>query len=170
MSTTKEIFNEVKSILGSNAALADYVGIIYERERDFIPDKYRVVLMLEPRDVIEPYFDYPIEGTMVLRITGFIFESNPDKAINDGPVKQVLDLAQDVKAALRPYYTLNGKCLRYKFSSTRFDRKKDSWGQQDRLRTPPVYGIEIIMNIEFRPDYLIPGYGVSSYGDCPFGY
>ncbi len=170
MSTIKQLFNEVKSILQNDAVLSDYVGKIYERERDFISEKYRVVVMLEPTDVIESYFDYPVEATFVLKISGYIFESNPDKSINDGSVKQILDLEKDLKDALRPYYTLNGKCLRFKFSSTRFDRKKDSWGKQEKLRKPPLYGLEIIMNILFQPSSTSAGYGEDCFGQQPYGY
>lgn len=170
MSTVKKIYNEVKAILEDDAALSDYVGRIYDREREYVPEKYRVVLMLEPVDVLETTYDYPVEAVLVLKIIGHVFESNPEKSINDGVVKQVLDLEQDIKDALRKYYTLNGTCLSFRFSSTRFDRKKDSWGKQEMLRRPPMYGVEILMNIRYAPDLLPAGFGGEAFGHQPYGY
>ena len=170
MSTTKQLINEVRSILENDVVLSDYVGRIYERERDFVSEKYRVVIMIEPVDVIESYYDYPIEATFVVKIIGYVFESNPERSINDGTVKQILDLELDVKSALRPFYTLNGKCQRFKFSSTRFDKKKDSWGKQERLRKPPLYGVEIIMNIQYLLSGPVAGYGTVEFGQQPYGF
>ena len=170
MSTAKEIYNEVKAILEADAALSDYVGRIYDREREYVPEKYRVVLMIEPVDVLETSYDYPVEAVFVLKIIGFVFESIPDKSINDGAVKQVLDLEQDIKEALRGNYTLNGKCISFRFSSTRFDRKKDSWGKQEMLRRPPMYGVEILMNIRSEPDLVPAGFGEDAFGLQPYGY
>ncbi len=170
MSTPKELFNEVKAILAADSVLSTYVNRIYERERDNLNGSKRTVIMLEPSDVIEKSESYPLEATFVLVITGYMLESDPERSINDGSRKKIMDLEQDIKNALRPYYNLNGTCTAFKFSSSKFDIKKYSWGHKDRLRQPPVYGVEIYMNIGYVPTFDYPGFGVSAYGRLPFGY
>ncbi len=170
MSTPKEIYNEVKAILEADAELGTYVNRIYERERDNLDRSKRTVIMLEPSDVIEKSESYPIEATFVIVISGYTVESDPDKSINDGEQKKVLDLEQDIKNALRPYYSLDGKCIAFKFTSSKFDIKKYSWGQKEKLRQPPVYGVEIYMSIRYSPSFSYPGFGVAAYGCLPFGY
>ena len=170
MSTPKEIFNEVKGILAANSVLSDYVNRIYERERDNLDASKRTVIMLEPSDIVEKSESYPLEATFVIVITGYMFESDPDRAVNDGSEKKILDLEQDIKNALRPYYNLNGKCLAFKFSSSKFDIKKYSWGNKEKLRQPPLYGVEIYMNVRYTPTFDYPGFGVSGYGLLPYGY
>ena len=170
MNTPKEIYNEVKAILAANAVLGSYVSRIYERERNSRDGSKKTVIMLEPSDVVEKSESYPIEATFILVITGYMTESDPDKSINDGEQKKVMDLEQDIKNALRPYYNLNGKCIAFKFSSSKFDIKKRSWGNKEKLRRPPVYGVEIYMNIRYLPAFDYPGFGVSACGILPFGY
>ncbi len=170
MSTPKELFNEVKAILAADSVLSGYVNHIYERERDNLDGSKKTVLMLEPSDVVEKSESYPLEATLVLVITGYMFESDPERAVNDGSEKRILDLEQDIKNALRPYYNLNGNCIAFKFSSSKFDIKKYSWGNKEKLRRPPVYGVEIYMNIRYVPTFDYPGFGVSAYGFLPYGY
>lgn len=170
MSTPKEIFNEVKGILAANSVLSGYVDRIYERERDNLDGSKRTVIMLEPSDIVEQSEAYPLEATFVVVITGYMFESDPDRAVNDGSEKKLLDLEQDIKNALRPYYNLNGKCIAFKFSSSKFDIKKYSWGNKEKLRQPPMYGAEIYMNVRYTPTFDYPGFGVSAYGLLPYGY
>lgn len=170
MSTPKELFNEVKAILAADSVLSGYVNHIYERERDNLDGSKKTVLMLEPSDVVEKSESYPLEATFVLVIAGYMFESDPERAVNDGSEKKILDLEQDVKNALRPYYSLNGNCIAFKFSSSKFDIKKYSWGNKEKLRRPPVYGVEIYMNIRYVPTFDYPGFGVSAYGMLPYGY
>jgi hypothetical protein len=170
MSTPKEIYNEVKAILSANPVLSSYVNCIYDRERENLDGSKKTVIMLEPSDVVEKSENYPLEATFVLVITGYTIESDPDKSINDGSEKKVMDLEQDIKNALRPYYNLNSKCIAFKFSSSKFDIKKYSWGNKEKLRQPPLYGVEIYMNIRYTPTFDYPGFGVSAYGPLPFGY
>ena len=59
---------------------------------------------------------------------------------------------------------------RLKFTSSKFDIKKYSWGQKEKLRQPPVYGAEIYMSIRYVPTFDYPGFGVSAFGALPFGY
>jgi hypothetical protein len=170
MSTPKETYNEVKAILAADSVLGTYVDRIYERERDSLDGSKKTVIMLEPSDVVEKSEAYPLEATFVVVITGYMMESNPDRVINDGSEKKIMDLEQDIKNALRPYYNLNGKCIAFKFSSSKFDIKKYSWGNKERLRQPPLYGVEIYMNIRYVPTFDYPGFGVSGYGTLPFGF
>ena len=170
MSTPKELFNDVKAILAADSVLSGYVSHIYERERDNLDGSKKTVLMLEPSDVVEKSESYPLEATFVLVVTGYMFESDPERAVNDGSEKKILDLEQDVKNALRPYYNLNGNCIAFKFASSKFDIKKYSWGNKEKLRRPPVYGVEIYMNIRYAPTFDYPGFGVSAYGMLPYGY
>lgn len=170
MSTTKEIYNEVKQILSNDTVLSSYVKKIYERERDAIDESKKTVIMLEPTDVIEKDENYPLEATFIIVIIGYMIESDADKAINDDTDKKILDLEYDIKNALRPYYNLNGKCIAYKFSTTKFDIKKNSWGKTEKLRQPPVYGLEIYMNVRYQPTFNYAGYGNGSYGVYPLGY
>jgi len=170
MSTPKEIYNEVKAILAANPVLGSYVNRIYERERDSLDGSKRTVIMLEPSDVVEKSEFYPLEATFVMVITGYMTEPDPDRSINDGSQKKVMDMEQDIKNALRPYYNLNGKCIAFKFASSKFDIKKYSWGHKEKLRQPPVYGVEIYMNIRYTPTFDYPGFGVSAFGSLPFGY
>jgi len=170
MSTPKELFNEVKAILAADSVLSSYVNHIYDRERDNLDGSKKTVLMLEPSDVVEKSESYPLEATFVLVVTGYMFESDPERAVNDGSEKRILDLEQDVKNALRPYYNLNGNCIAFKFASSKFDIKKYSWGNKEKLRRPPVYGVEIYMNIRYAPTFDYPGFGVSAYGMLPYGY
>lgn len=170
MSTPKGIYNEVKAILAANSVLGSYVNRIYERERDNLDASKRTVVTLEPSDVIEKSESYPLEATFVMMVTGYMVESDPDKSINDGSERKIMDLEQDIKNALRPYYNLNGKCIAFKFTSSKFDIKKYSWGNKEKLRQPPVYGVEIYMSIRYTPSFDYPGFGVTSYGCLPFGY
>jgi hypothetical protein len=170
MSTPKELFNEVKAILAADSVLSSYVNHIYERERDNLDGSKKTVLMLEPSDVVEKSESYPLEATFVLVITGYMFESDPERAVNDGSEKRILDLEQDIKNALRPYYNLKGNCIAFKFASSKFDIKKYSWGNKEKLRRPPVYGVEIYMNIRYVPTFDYPGFGVTAYGMLPYGY
>ena len=170
MSTPKELFNEVKAILAADSVLSSYVNHIYDRERDNLDGSKKTVLMLEPSDVVEKSESYPLEATFVLVVTGYMFESDPERAVNDGSEKRILDLEQDIKNALRPYYNLNGNCIAFKFASSKFDIKKYSWGNKEKLRRPPVYGVEIYMNIRYAPTFDYPGFGVSAYGMLPYGY
>ncbi len=170
MSTPKGIYNEDKAILAANSVLSSYVNRIYERERDSLDGSKRRVITLEPSDVIEKSESYPLEATFVMVLTGYMMESDPDKSINDGSQRKIMDLEQDMKNALRPYYNLNGKCIAFKFTSSKFDIKKYSWGYKEKLRQPPVYGVEIYMSIRYTPSFDYPGFGVSIYGCLPFGY
>ena len=170
MSTPKEIFNEVKAILAADPVLSAYVNRIYERERDNLDGSKKTVIMLEPSDVIEKSESYPLEATFVMVVTAYLLESDPDRSINDGSQKKIMDLEQDVKNALRPHYNLNGRCIAFKFSSSKFDIKKYSWGHKERLRQPPIYGVEIYMNIRYVPTFDYPGFGVSAFWMLPFGY
>jgi len=170
MSTPKEIYNEVKAILEADAVLSGYVNRIYERERDNLDGSKRTVITLEPSDVIEKSESYPLEATFVMVITGYMIESDPDKSINDGAQRKIMDLEQDIKNALRPYYNLNEKCIAFKFTSSKFDIKKYSWGRKERLRQPPIYGAEIYMSVRYTPSFDYAGFGVSAYGFLPFGY
>jgi hypothetical protein len=52
-STPKQIYNEVVSILTSDATLGAYVDAFYERERDALAEGKRVVVMIEPSEVWE---------------------------------------------------------------------------------------------------------------------
>ncbi|NQT81529.1 hypothetical protein HQ563_00780 [bacterium] len=170
MSTPKEIYNEVKAILAANSVLSSYVNRIYERERDNLDASKRTVITLEPSDVIEKSESYPLEATFVMVITGYMIESDPDRSINDGSQRKIMDLEQDIKNALRPYYNLNGNCIAFKFTSSKFDIKKYSWGHKEKLRQPPIYGTEIYMSVRYTPSFDYPGFGVSAYGLLPFGY
>ena len=126
--------------------------------------------MIEPTDVLETSTDYPLRSVLVVAISGYMIEPDPDKSINDGSEKKIMDLEQDIKNALRPHYDLSGLCINFKFSSSKFDRKKHSWGQMEKLRVPPVYGIEIYMNITYEPTFNYAGYGNSKFGSVPLGY
>ena len=170
MSQPKDIFNKVISILGSDTVLSNYVEKIYERNRDELDRSKRVVIMVEPTDVIEKVPGFPLEVVFVIIIAGYFFESDPDKSINDGSAKTIMDIEQDIKDALRPYYDLDGLCNDFTFTSSKFDIKKNSWGQSERLRQPPMYGVEIYMNIRYQPTFATPGYGIFKYGYYPYGF
>ena len=124
MSTPKELFNEVVSILSNDVTLSAYVDVIYERERDNLDEGNRVVIMVEPSEVWEvgPY--WPDQEIFVIAIIGWVVEPDPDKAINDGSTKQVLDLAFDIKDALGGYPGLNGKCDSFVFYTSKYDRRR----------------------------------------------
>ena len=170
MSTPKEIFNEVKSVLTSDSTLSTYVDAFYERYRDDLDRSKEIVVMIEPTDIIESKVDYPLRSVLVIVISGYMIEPDPDKSINDGSNKRIMDLEQDLKNALRYYYDLGGRCINFKFSSTRFDRKKHSWAQREMLRVPPLYGVEIYMNITYEPTFDHAGYGDARFGYVPLGY
>ena len=116
MSQPKDIFNKVFSILNSDTVLSSYVEKIYERYRDDLDRSKRVVIMVEPTDVIEKVPGFPLEVVFVIIITGYFFESDPDKSINDGSARTIMDLEQDIKDALRPYYDLDGLCNNFTFT------------------------------------------------------
>ena len=169
MSQPKELFNKVVEIRSSNTVLSSYVDDFYERYRDNIDQNSRTVIMVEPSDIYEKGPTFPLDGTFVLIITGYILESDMDMSINAGSNHGVMDLDQDIKNALRAYYDLDGLCASFKFTSTKFDIKKNSWGQKEKLRQPPLYGVELYMNISYQPTFDTPGYGVFGYGIYPFG-
>jgi hypothetical protein len=151
-STPKQIFNEVLAILRADATLASYVDAIYERERDNVDEGKRVVLMVEPSEVWELDPDDPYEEIFVITIIGWIVEPDPDKAINDGSRAQILDLEHDVKYALSGYAGLNGTCNNFVFYTSKFDRRRRAYGTGASLRQPPMYGVEIYMEIFYVPD------------------
>ena len=153
MSTPKELFNEVVSILTNDAPLSAYVDQIYERERDSIDEGNRVVIMVEPSEVwqISPY--WPTQEVFVIAIIGWVVEPDPGKAINDGATKQVLDLAFDIKYALGGYPTLNAKCDSYEFYTVKYDRRRRAYGAGASLRQPPLYGVEMFMEIFYGPNF-----------------
>jgi hypothetical protein len=152
MSTPKEIFSEVVSVLKADATLAAYVDAVYERERDNVDEGKRVVVMVEPSEMweIEPY--WPNQAIFVVAIIGWIFEPDPDKAINDGATKQILDLEYDIKYALGIHPGLNGTCDSFGFYTSKFDRRRRAYGAGASLRQPPHYGVEIFMEVFFEPD------------------
>jgi len=152
MSTPKEIYNEVVSILQADATLGAYVDAILERERDALDEGKRVVVMVEPSETweIDPY--WPDQEIFVIAIVGWMFESDPDKAINDGSTKQILDLEFDIKYALAGYPGLNGLCDSFVFYTSKFDRRRRSYGTGASLRRPPHYGVEIFMEVFYEPD------------------
>jgi len=151
MSTPKQIFNEVVSILGADATLGAYVDAIYERERNSMDEGKRVVVMVEPSEVwqIDPY--WPTQEIFVIALVGWVTEPDPDKAINDGATKQVLDLEYDIKYALAGYPGLNGLCDSFEFYTSKFDRRRRAYGAGASLRQPPLYGVEIFMEVFYRP-------------------
>ena len=152
MSTPKEIYNEVVSILANDATLGAYVDVIHERERDSLDESKRVVVMVEPSETweIDPY--WPDQEIFVIAIIGWIFEPDPDKAINDGSTKQILDLEFDIKYALGGYPGLNGLCDSFVFYTLKFDRRRRSYGSGASLRRPPLYGVEIFMEVFYEAD------------------
>jgi len=170
MSKPKDIYNEVIGILNSDETLSGYVDKIYERNRDNLDASKQVLIMVEPSDILEEKTYFPLEATFVIIITGYTFEPDLDKAINDGDNKKIMDLEQDIKNALRPYYDLNGLCKSFSFTSSKFDIKKHSWGQKEKLRQPPLYGVEFYMNILYKPTFNTPGYGAFKYGYYPYGF
>jgi len=141
MSQPKQLYNKVVEIISSDAVLSSYVDEIYERYRDNIDQSNRTVIMVEPSDIFEKGDIFPLEGVFVVIITGYIFESDQDKSINAGTNRGIMDLDQDIKNALRANYNLDGLCTNFKFTSTKFDIKKYSWGQKEKLRQPPLYGV-----------------------------
>lgn len=152
MSTPKEIFNEVVSILNSDATLSGYVDAVYERERDNVEEGKRVVIMVEPSETWELDEYWPTQEIFVLAIVGWIVEPDPDKAINDGATKQILDLEFDIKYALYGHPGLNGTCDSFVFYTSKFDRRRRSFGAGAALRRPPLYGVEIYMEVFYPTD------------------
>ena len=152
MSTPKEIYNEVVSILTSDATLGAYVDAVYERERDAVDEGKRVVLMVEPSEVWEIDAYWPLQEIFVIAIIGWIVEPDPRKAINDGATKQVLDLEYDIKYALYGHPGLNGLCDSFVFYTSKFDRRRRAYGAGASLRQPPLYGVEIYMEVFYEPD------------------
>ncbi len=152
MSTPKEIYNEVVSILRADSTLGAYVDAIYERERDNVDEGKRVVVMVEPSETwqIDPY--WPTQEIFVIAIIGWIVEPDPDKAINDGSTKQILDLEFDIKYALAGYPGLNGTCDSFVFYTSKFDRRRRAYGAGSSLRRPPLYGVEIFMEMFYESD------------------
>lgn len=150
-STPKQIYNEVVSILTSDATLGAYVAAFYERERDALDEGKRVIVMIEPSEVWE-LDEYPDQQIFVIAILGWIVEPDPAKAINDGSTKQILDLEHDIKYALSGYPGLNGTCDSFAFYTSKFDRRRRSWGAGTSLRRPPTYGVEIFMEVFYEPD------------------
>ncbi len=114
MSTPKQLFNQVKSILTGDTILGGYVDAFYERYRDDLDRSKQVVIMIEPTDVLETSTDYPLRSVLVVAISSYMIEPDPDKSINDGSEKKIMDLEQDIKNALRPYYDLGGLCINFK--------------------------------------------------------
>lgn len=153
MSSPKEILNEVVSILKADATLSAYVDAVYERERDNVDEGKRVVVMVEPSEVweIEPH--WPDQEIFVMVIIGWIFEPDPDKAINDGTTKQILDLEYDIKYAIGCHPGLSGKCDSFGFYTSKFDRRRRAYGAGASLRRPPLYGVEIFMEVFYEPDF-----------------
>ena len=153
MSTTKEVFNAVVSILRDDEILGEYVDEVYERERDVLAEGKRVVIMVEPSETwdITPY--WPSQEIFVLTIIGWVVEADADKAINDGATKQILDLEHDIKYALGGYPTLNGLCDEYVFYTSKFDRRRRAYGEGALLRRPPLYGVEIYMEVFHEPEF-----------------
>ncbi len=170
MSQPKQIYNKVVDILTNDAVLANYVDQVYERYRDNIDQSKPVSIMVEPSDIFEKGDNFPLEGTFVVVITGYMFESDLDRSINDGNNRKIMDLDQDIKNALRADYNLSGLCNYFKFTSTKFDIKKYSWGQKEKLRQPPLYGVEMYMSINYEPVFSTPGFGVYNYGFYPYGF
>ncbi len=152
MSTPKEIYNEVVSILRADATLGAYVDAIYERERDNIDEGRRAVVMVEPSEVWEIDSYWPSQEIFVIALLGWIVEPDPDKAISDGVTKQILDLEFDIKYALGGYPGLNGLCDSFVFYTSKFDRRRRSYGAGASLRRPPLYGVEISMEVFYPPD------------------
>jgi hypothetical protein len=152
MSTPKEIFNEVVSILRSDATLGAYVEAIYERERDNVEEGKRVVIMVEPSETWEIDQYWPTQEVFVIAIVGWIVEADPDKAINDGATKQILDLEYDIKYALYSHPGLNDTCDSFVFYTSKFDRRRRSYGVGSSLRRPPEYGVEIFMEVFYPAD------------------
>ena len=152
MSTPKEIYNEVVSILRADATLGAYVDAIYERERDNIDEGKRVVVMVEPSEVWEIDNFWPTEEIFVIALIGWIVEPDAGKAINDGATKQILDLEFDIKYALGRFPGLNGTCNSFVFYTSKFDRRRRSYGAGASLRRPPLYGVEIYMEAFYPPD------------------
>jgi hypothetical protein len=152
MSTPKEIYNEVVSILKSDATLGAYVDVVYERERDNIDEGKRVVVMVEPSEVWEIDSYWPEQEIFVIALIGWIVEPDPDKAINDDARKQILDLEFDIKYALAGHPGLNGLCDSFVFYTSKFDRRRRSYGTGASLRRPPLYGVEIYMEVFYPPD------------------
>ena len=72
-STPKQIYNEVVSILTSDATLGAYVDAFYERERDALDEGKRVVVMIEPSEVWE-LDEYPGQQIFVIAILGWIVD------------------------------------------------------------------------------------------------
>jgi len=153
VSTTKEVYNKVVEILGADETLGEYVDAIYERERDVLGEGKRVVVMVEPSEVwhIDPY--WPTQEISVVAIVGWIVEPDPNKAINDGATKQILDLEYDIKYALAGHPTLDGLCDSFEFYTSKFDRRRRAYGDGAALRRPPLYGVEIYMEVFHEPEY-----------------
>jgi hypothetical protein len=152
MSTPKEIYNEVVSILKSDATLGDYVDAIYERERDLLDEGKRVVVMVEPSEIWEIDGTWPEQEIFVIAIIGWIVEPDVNKAINDGTRKQILDLEYDIKYALYGSPGLNGLCDSFVFYTSKFDRRRRTYGVGALLRQPPLYGVELYMEVFYQPD------------------
>lgn len=152
MSTPKEIYNEVVSILRADATLNAYVDAVYERERNMLDEGKRVVIMVEPSETweLDPY--WPDQEIFVIALVGWIYEPDPDKAINDGATKQILDLEFDMKYALAGYPGLNGTCDSFVFYTSKFDRRRRAYGSSASLRQPPFYGVEIYMEVFYASD------------------
>jgi len=108
--------------------------------------------MVEPSEVWQLDPDDPYEEIFVIAIIGWVCEPDPDKAVNDGSTKQILDLEHDIKYALSGYPGLNGTCDKFVFYTSKLDRRRRSYGAGASLRRPPFYGVEIFMEVFYVPD------------------
>jgi len=140
--TTKEIFEELQTILANAPELA-YVKAIYAGTRENIPQSQFPCIILEPMRMEERNIGFPmVEPRFTILIMGYMRVHDKDKQIiGDDTTKGILDMENDIKTALGPYHDLNGKCLFWEVGSTHFD-----------ISAYPVRGVVIEVTFAYQQD------------------
>lgn len=148
MSTPRDLMNEVLEILRVDDALCEYVSRVYARERDSLDEGARVNIMVEPYEVEQRSPQWPGQEICTLMILGWVVEPSVEMAGDGRGGKQVLDLAHDIKCAIEAEPTLDGNCDSHEFQMVRYHRRR---GTGASLRQPPVYGVEMFLEIFYCP-------------------
>lgn len=141
MSKNTEIWNEVYNILEQERQNGNlrYIKRVFQGTREDVVNF--PVIIIEPDTEREEQHTTPLYKRcfFTILLTCWFEVINKDKQIVGSlDDKGILNMSADIKATLFKYPSLNNKCLKFSFPTTRYV-----------FETYPYRGVEITMEIEY---------------------
>lgn len=146
--TSKNIINQVQSVLQNDAALSAYVKKVYQGVRKDVGDVNFPCIIVEPMineesDELDSHVLQRLHFKIL--ISAYVRCFNMDlQIVGDSTHKGIMDVETDIKKALSAYYpTLNSTCIDFKFKQSSYEIEQ--W---------PIRGVSIEVDFYYQQNIL----------------